>query len=196
MRTSLLPGLLDTLRRNTLQQNLDVRLFEISKVFAPRPGADLPQEEHWLSGLMYGAREEAAWNTTRDPVNFFDLKGMVETLLEELLIPEVAFTSDGLPDYLSYGARVFSGSRELGVLGELRPDIAEKLDLEGAIFGFNLNFAALGQSLPPAALHVLAPLPGGLPGHRPGVAGECPCGPGGGGPLPAWPPLAGGSPPL
>ena len=150
MRTSLWPGLLDTLRRNTLQQNLEVRLFEISKVFAPRAGEDLPQEEHWLTGLMYGSREEAAWNTTRDPVNFFDLKGMVETLLEDLLIPEVTFTPDGLPDYLSYGARVFSGGRELGVLGELRPDIGEKLDLEGAIFGFNLNFAALCQSsIPP-----------------------------------------------
>ena len=150
MRTSLLPGLLDTLRRNTLQQNLEVRLFEISKVFAPRAGEDLPHEEHWLSGLMYGSREEAAWNTTPDPVNFFDLKGMVETLLEDLLIPEVTFTPDGLPDYLGYGARVFSGGRELGVLGELRPDIGESLDLEGAIFGFNLNFAALCQSsIPP-----------------------------------------------
>ena len=72
-----------------------------------------PQEERWLTGLLYGAREDAAWNTTRDPVNFFDLKGMVETLLEGLGIPEVTFTPAGLPEYLRYGARVFSGSREL-----------------------------------------------------------------------------------
>ena len=146
MRTSLLPGLLDALRRNTLKQAQDVRLFEISKVFEPRAGEDLPREEHWLTGLMYGAREEAAWNTTRDPVNFFDLKGMVDTLLEGLLISEVTFTPEGLPEYLRYGARVFSGSRELGVLGELRPDIGDQLDLEGAIFGFNLKFAALCQA--------------------------------------------------
>ncbi|MBM4300707.1 MAG: phenylalanine--tRNA ligase subunit beta [Deltaproteobacteria bacterium] len=150
MRTSLLPGLLDTLRRNTLKQIQDVRLFEISKVFSPRPGEDLPQEEHWLTGLMRGAREDAAWNTTRDQVNFFDLKGMVETLLEGLLIPEVTFAPHGLPEYLRSGARIFSGGRDLGVLGELRPDIGERLDLEGDIFGFNLNFAALCQaSLPP-----------------------------------------------
>ena len=150
MRTSLLPGLLDTLRRNTLQQVLDVRLFEISKVFLPRAGEDLPQEAHWLTGLIYGAREEAAWNTAKEKVDFFDLKGMLENLLEGLLIPEVTFTPHGLPEYLRYGARVFSGSRELGVLGELRPDIGERLDLEGDIFGFNLNFAALCQaSLPP-----------------------------------------------
>jgi phenylalanyl-tRNA synthetase beta chain len=150
MRTSLLPGLLETLRRNTLKQVLDVRLFEISKVFLPRPGEDLPREEPWLSGLMYGAREEVAWNTTRDPVDFFDLKGAVETLLEGLLIPDLTFASDDLPGYLRYGARVFSGSRELGVLGELQPDLGERLDLEGGIYVFNLNFTALGQSsIPP-----------------------------------------------
>jgi phenylalanyl-tRNA synthetase beta chain len=149
MRTSMLPGLLDTLRRNTLQQVLDVRLFEIAKVFVPRPGEDLPREEPWLSGLMYGAREEAAWNATRDPVNFFDLKGVVENLLEGVLIPEVTFAADGLPGYLRYGARVLSGDRELGVMGELQPDIGERLDLEGDIYVFNLDFAALCQSAVP-----------------------------------------------
>jgi phenylalanyl-tRNA synthetase beta chain len=150
MRASLLPGLLDTLRRNMLKQVLDVRLFEFSKVFRPQAGQDLPQEEHWLSALMYGAWEEAGWNTSRDPVNFFDLKGAVETLLDGLLIPDVTFTSDGLPGYLRYGARVFSGQRELGVLGELRGEIGDKLDLEGEIYAFNLDFAALCQaSVPP-----------------------------------------------
>ena len=45
MRTSLIPGLLDTLRRNTLQQAQDLRLFETAKVFLPRAGAELPREE-------------------------------------------------------------------------------------------------------------------------------------------------------
>ncbi len=156
MRTSLLPGLLDTLRRNTLRQNLDVRLFELSKVFEPRPGEDLPHEEHWLTGLMYGAREEVGWNTSRETVNFFDLKGAVETLLDELLIPDVTFSPEGLPDYLRYGARVFSGKRDLGVLGELRPDLSDRLDLEGDLFVFNLNVAALCRtSVPP----LFTPLP-------------------------------------
>jgi phenylalanyl-tRNA synthetase beta chain len=156
MRTSLLPGLLDTLRRNTLQQVLDVRLFELSKVFSPRAGEDLPREENWLTGLMFGAREEEAWNSTRDPVNFFDLKGAVETLLDGLLIPDLTFSLDGLPGYLRCGARVFSGPRELGVLGELQGEIGDKLDLEGEIYAFNLDFDSLCQaSVPP----LFTPLP-------------------------------------
>ena len=196
MRTSLLPGLLDTLRRNTLQQNLEVRLFEISKVFAPRAGEDLPHEEHWLTGLMYGSREEAAWNTTRDPVNFFDLKGMVETLLEDLLIPEVTFTPDGLPDYLGYGARVFSGEPGVGGPGGAPAGHRREAGSGGGHLRVQSQFRRPVPEFHPAPLHVLAPLPGGLPGHRPGVAFERPRGPGGGGPLPVWPSLVGGSPPL
>jgi phenylalanyl-tRNA synthetase beta chain len=156
MRSSLLPGLLDALRRNTLQQSLDVRLFELSKVFSPRSGEDLPKEEHRLAGVMYGAREETAWNASRDPVNFFDLKGAVETLLEGLGIPDVAFSPDCLPGYLRYGAKVFSGKRDLGALGELQGGIGDKLDLEGEIYAFDLDFDALCQAAVPP---LFTPLP-------------------------------------
>jgi len=156
MRTSLIPGLLETLRRNTLKQVLDVRLFEVSKVFIPASGAELPREEQMLAGVMYGAREEASWNISGEAVDFFDLKGAVETLLEGLKIPEVNFRADDLPYYLRYGARVYSRDLELGVLGELIPEIGEQLDLEGRIFAFNLAFAALGRS---AAPPLFTPLP-------------------------------------
>ena len=157
MRQSLLPGLLDTLRRNTLKQLLEVRLFELSKVFLPVAGADLPREEMWLSGVMYGHREEASWHAPQEPLNFFDLKGAVETLLEGLLIPEVSFGKDRLPPYLRQGARVYSGKRDLGTLGELRPEINEKLDLEGSIWVFQLRFEALTAAAEPFPLY--APLP-------------------------------------
>ncbi|MEJ2671910.1 MAG: phenylalanine--tRNA ligase subunit beta, partial [Deltaproteobacteria bacterium] len=156
MRTSLLPGMLETLRRNTLKQVMDVRLFEISKVFIPRAGEDLPDEAHWLSGVMYGAREEAGWNTGREPVNFFDLKGAVETLLEGLGLPDVTFSPEGLPAWLRYGARVSSGKLDLGVLGELTADIGDRLDLEGEVYIFNLDFGALSRT---AAPPLFTPLP-------------------------------------
>jgi phenylalanyl-tRNA synthetase beta chain len=157
MRTSLLPGLLDTLRRNLLKQIQDARLFELSKIFIPEAGADLPREEQRLAGVLYGAREEASWLAPREPFNFFGLKGVVETLLEGLLIPEVSFQKEGLPQWLREGARVFSQDLDLGVLGELQAEIAEKLDLEGPIFVFDLNFDALSRAAQPFPL--FTPLP-------------------------------------
>ncbi|MGO9622689.1 MAG: phenylalanine--tRNA ligase subunit beta [Desulfobaccales bacterium] len=157
MRTSLIPGLLDSLRRNTLQQAQDLRLFETAKVFLPQPGANLPREEAWLAGLMYGAREEVSWAViSREPVNFFDLKGVVESLLEGLQIPEVNFRPEALPPYLIRGASVYAGPRKLGCLGEVAPEIGERLDLEGAIFVFNLALETLAQAATPP---LFSPLP-------------------------------------
>lgn len=156
MRTSLLPGLLDTLRRNTLKQAQDLRLFETAKIFLPQAGAELPREETWLAGLMYGAREETSWAAPREPLNFFDLKGVVETLLEGLQIPEVTVRRENLPAFFCQGARVFSGDRQLGYLGEIEPELGDKLDLEGSIFVFNLDLEALAQA---AVLPLFVPLP-------------------------------------
>ena len=156
MRVSLLPGLLETLRRNTLKQITDLRLFELSKVFIPVPGADLPREEQWLAGVMYGRRDEASWLAQKAEVDFFDLKGAVETLLSGLMIPEVSFLPDGLPPYLRLGARVYSRDQELGALGELQPEIGEKLDLPGNIYVFDLRFEALAKQVEPP---LFTPLP-------------------------------------
>jgi len=81
MRTSLLPGLLDALRRNTLKQAQDVRLFEISKIFEPGPRKTCPGST--LAGRVDVRRPGGGGLEYHPgPVNFFDLKGMVETLLE------------------------------------------------------------------------------------------------------------------
>jgi phenylalanyl-tRNA synthetase beta chain len=157
MRTSLLPGLLDTLRRNHLKQIQDVRLFEHSKVFHPVAGEEQPREELWLTGVLSGAREENTWLAAKAPLDFFDLKGMVETLLQGLLIPEVSFRGNGLPGYLRQGARVYSRDRELGVLGEIAPQVNEKLDLEGTLWAFELNFQTLAAAAEPFPL--FTPLP-------------------------------------
>ncbi len=157
MRTSLLPGVLDALRRNHLKQMADVRLFELSKIFLPVAGAEQPREEQWLTGVMSGAREENSWLAAKAQVDFFDLKGVVETLLQGLLIPEVSFRAEALPSYLRQGARVYTGEQELGVLGEIAPQIGEKLDLEGPVWTFELNFQTLAAAAQPFPL--FTPLP-------------------------------------
>ncbi|MDI6854225.1 MAG: phenylalanine--tRNA ligase subunit beta [Deltaproteobacteria bacterium] len=156
MRTSLLPGLLEALRRNVLRQVPTVNLFEIAKVFIPQGGADLPREEQWLAGVMYGSRDEDSWLMPSEPLDFFDLKGVVETLLEGLQVPDAVFSQEKLPAYLLYGATVSSDGRNLGTLGALSPAAAEKLDLEGQVFVFQLNFEALCQA---AAPPLYSPLP-------------------------------------
>ena len=157
MRTSLLPGLLDAMRRNHLKQKADIRLFELSKIFLPWADSELPREEQWLTGVMSGAREEGSWLASKAPLDFFDLKGVVETLLQGLLVPEVSFRGEALPVYLRQGARVYAGNLELGALGELAPQVGEKLDLEGQVWIFEFNFQTLAAAAQPFPL--FTPLP-------------------------------------
>lgn len=157
MRTSLLPGLLDMVRRNMLKQNLDIRFFELAKIFLPEPGADLPREEEWLAGVMYGSRGGLSWHAPAEELDFFDLKGVVEKLLEGLLIRDVSFSATGLPLYLRYGATALAGEEPLGWLGELMPTVAERLDLPGRLLVFLLNFEALCRRA--EAFPLYAPLP-------------------------------------
>ena len=102
MRTSLIPGLLDSLRRNALKQVQELRLFETAKVFLPQPGGELPREEAWLAGPdVRGPGGGFLGGGSREPVNFFDLKGAVEGLLEGLHIPQVDFRPERCQPILS-----------------------------------------------------------------------------------------------
>lgn len=143
MRTSMLPGLLDMVRRNTLKQNLDLRLFELAKTFVPQPGNELPQEVEWLVGVMYGNRAEPSWQAPPEEVDFYDLKGVVEQLLEGLSVRDAGFSEKELPSYFRYGATVQAGEEVAGWLGELLPTLSERLDLAGPLFVFLLNFEVL-----------------------------------------------------
>jgi phenylalanyl-tRNA synthetase beta chain len=157
MRTSLLPGLLDMLRKNTLKQNLNVRLFEQAKIFVPGAETDLPREEEWLVGVMYGSWTETSWHWEPEEVDFYDLKGVVEKLLEGLLIRDVSFSGEGLPPYFRYGATVLAGDETVGWLGELLPTVAERLDLAGTVLVFLLNFEVMCRRAEPFPLYT--PLP-------------------------------------
>ncbi len=157
MRTSLLPGLLDMLRKNIMKQNLDARLFEMAKIFVPEAGTDLPREEEWLAGVLHGGWTQPSWHWEPEEVDFYDLKGVVEKLLEGLRVRDVSFAAAGLPSYFRYGAAVLAGSETLGWLGELLPTVGERLDLGGKPLVFLLHFEALCGRAEPFPLYT--PLP-------------------------------------
>ncbi len=157
MRTSLLPGLLEAVKKNVQRQAPSIRLFEIAPSFHPEPGQELPRETTQVAGVMYGLRAEASWLAGEAPLDFFDLKGVVETLLAGLAAPDLAFVPGNLPPYLRSGARSFSGETELGFLGEVAPTVTDRLDLEGPVFVFQLDLAALAAAAQPFPLYT--PLP-------------------------------------
>jgi len=159
LRHTLLPGLLRTLRAN-LRFRERVAIFEVGKVFLPRPGEALPEEPRRIGIALTGPRDPASWlPVDRGRMDFFDLKGIVEALLERLHIPGVAFERAEHPSlHPGRGAEVKAGGRSLGILGELHPLVRRAWELpDQPVLIAELDLEAL-QALAPIA-HVFEAVP-------------------------------------
>jgi phenylalanyl-tRNA synthetase beta chain len=159
LRHTLLPGLLRTLRAN-LRFRERVAIFEVGKVFLPRPGEALPEEPRRIGIALTGPRDPASWlPVDRGRMDFFDLKGVVEALLERLHIPGVAFERAEHPSlHPGRGAEVQAGGRSLGILGELHPLVRRAWELpDQPVLIAELDLEAL-QALAPIA-HVFEAVP-------------------------------------
>jgi phenylalanyl-tRNA synthetase beta chain len=134
LRRDILPELAQALSIN-LREHDRVALFEVGRVFKPRAGEVLPDEPLRLAIVMAGQREERSWrDASPQPIDYFDLKGVIETLIERLQIDaEIAFLpADDDRFHPGRSAQLIVGSQDVGVLGELHPDVRERLDLQVA----------------------------------------------------------------
>jgi phenylalanyl-tRNA synthetase beta chain len=154
MRRSVLASLLEVLKGN-LAHSSDIRLFEIGIVFEPVAGSQLPNEPRRLAIAMTGAREPAAWD---DPlgakpsqVDFYDLKGIVESLFQELHLASVVYRPANQTAFVHPGrsAEIVIGDRVIGAFGELHPKTAQTLDLgERAILVAEFDLDAIIAATP------------------------------------------------
>jgi phenylalanyl-tRNA synthetase beta chain len=142
MRTTLVPGLLHTVRSNLYRQNLDLKLFELGRVFFPRGPEDQPEEVEFLGGILSGLRDEESWAKPRAECDFFDLKGALEGLFEGMGVAGVQFLPDHQIPFLHPGkaCRVCVKGEDIGILGEVNPAVRELFDLKEKVFLFELDF--------------------------------------------------------
>jgi phenylalanyl-tRNA synthetase beta chain len=145
MRTSLLPGLLQTLIYNLNRQQSSVRFFEAGMVFDTSSAGPVAQYSR-IGGLVYGSLRSQNWAEKARDVDFFDAKGDVETLL--------AFAAHGRTvryepwtdsELLHPGqsAKIYLDDQYVGYLGALHPLKQKTLDLGKAAFVFELTLADL-----------------------------------------------------
>jgi phenylalanyl-tRNA synthetase beta chain len=155
MRTSLLPGLVSALIANRRRQQERVRLFEIGNVFAA--GKDAPVETARIAGVAVGTAFAEQWGETpRRPLDFFDLKGDVESMLALTRSAHEFRWEPGDPEWLHPGqsATVFRGERRVGSAGALHPDLVRTLDIGADVFAFELDLAPISESPLPSAAPV------------------------------------------
>jgi phenylalanyl-tRNA synthetase beta chain len=163
MRTSLLPGLAAVLRQAQRQQQKSFAQFELARVFSPRAGQALPEERHRLGLLLWGQRRY--WYGEGELFDFYDAKAAVEAVVRPLCgqLPETrldeALSTEAPELHPKRGARVMLAGKAIGVLGELHPEVVERLELEGRPVWAVLDVGALAEAIATVGRAKIAELP-------------------------------------
>jgi phenylalanyl-tRNA synthetase beta chain len=130
MRHSVVASLLDTAERNTRHAD-KIALFEIGPVFMQSEDRNgLPDELSRLGMLLAGQRNPSGWQKADTAaMDYYDLKGIVEDLLESLHIEDMHYKPGDHPSYHpGKCALIYSGDQQLGVMGEIHPAVRERYD--------------------------------------------------------------------
>ncbi len=150
MRSTLIGGLLDKVRYNLNRKAGRVRLFEVGRVFH-RDGSVADggltvagyRQPMMVAGIAYGPAFEEQWGVATRPVDFFDVKGDVESLFH----PRVARFEPVSHPALHPGraARVLVDGKPVGVVGELHPRWLQEYELAQAPVLFELELQSLRE---------------------------------------------------
>jgi phenylalanyl-tRNA synthetase beta chain len=161
LRHSVLAAVLEAAASN-LRHTEDVRLFEIGPVYLPRAGEKLPDEPRRLALVLTGRRAPEFWaeaGAKRRELDFFDVKGVVAALAEDLHLPDVSYRPSSV-HYLHPGraAELLIKGRPAGSFGEMHPQAAEAYGLGGrAVLAGELDLEAILAAVPPRYLYTPVP---------------------------------------
>lgn len=134
MRTTSIPSMMEALSRNYSRNNEIVKLFEIGKVYIPGENpSELPEERNTVTIGMYGG------------VDYLDLKGIVENIIDVLGIKNVKFQRESNNPTFHPGktAGLYIKKELLGVVGEVHPDVAENYEVEERCYISEINLDVL-----------------------------------------------------
>jgi phenylalanyl-tRNA synthetase beta chain len=151
MRTSLVPGLLDASRTNILHGEKDLKLFEWGKVFIHGEEEELPREELFLGAIMTGLSDQKAWFRGEREVDFFDIKGAVQTLLAALGLDDCQFKRENIPPHYhpEVSSQIQCSDAVIGHVGQVLPTVMKSYDLEFVVaYLFEVDLETLLHQMP------------------------------------------------
>ena len=164
LRTSLRGSLLKIFSNNEKTGRHEaIKLFEISRIYIPVPDKQ-PSEKETLVGIIGGKRAERNWMGTSDDMDFFDGKGIIESL-SDMLGTQLDFTV-GSDSILAQGrtANILAGDKSIGVIGEILPDTLNYFEINNKrliLFEIDLeSLANIETKHPTQALNPISRYPG------------------------------------
>jgi phenylalanyl-tRNA synthetase beta chain len=147
LRTSLLPSLLQTYIYNHNRQSTDQKLFEVAKIYQWDPIEETKvREVPFVGGLLSGNAVSASWKGKPPPIDFFQVKGLVEILVRQLTTVYLAYEPARVSKLFHPGrsAVLKLGLKEVGYVGEVHPTVRQAaLETDEPVVLFELNLESL-----------------------------------------------------
>lgn len=164
MRTTMIPSLLKIANFNLARQVESVKLFEVGRVYIPEalPLTEFPRERPVISAVLSGQRQPLSWTAPKAAVDFYDMKGVVEGLLENLQVDGVKLVKADQPHlHPGKSCALELDGHVIGYFGALHPTVADNFDVPEETYVLEMELLPLI----PFATHVpqytkLAKFPG------------------------------------
>jgi phenylalanyl-tRNA synthetase beta chain len=159
MRSTLLPGLLSSVRHNLNHGIRDVRLFEIGRIFSISQAGELPDEFLALGVVATGGALEENKAQAERELDFFDLKGALEAAVDWMNVAPLGFTPTSARHLRAGQSALIStgDGKPLGTIGRLAETVAASYKFRQPVYVLELDLAALLSS--PAKTIQYSPLP-------------------------------------
>lgn len=144
LRTALAPGLLHDLDNNLAFGAQSVRLFELANAFESNPKAETGATEKPLLGvILSGLRFERQWPRSEDVLDYADIKGVLEHLLNFLHLPAPALARNDHHPYLQPCAQISLNEKICGHMGRVKPAVAKEYKAVKPVWLFELDLEVL-----------------------------------------------------
>ncbi len=135
MRHSLIPGLVTTARYNLNRQLVDLKLFEIGQCFS-KLEESFTYTNH-IAGLWAGSRTLEHWDGKQQAVDFYDIKGQLESLLDGFITYQT--TDSDSVYHPGQCAKVLMNGKDIGRVGAIHPKVLKDLDISQPLYCFEIN---------------------------------------------------------
>ena len=161
LRPGLVPGFLKVISHNIRHGNKDLKLFEVARGFQSVPDCerslepllDAYREQEHLVVAMTGSRFPRIWNQLPEKVDFYDVMGAVEMLLEKLNLLDKSVVNIYNEDTVSIDVQLTeagkSCSYRIGVVRQLGSDLLDKFDIGQDVYIAELDAAVLERCFNP-----------------------------------------------
>ena len=157
MRTSLRPWGLRTFAANQQEAQGVLSLFEVGRIFRPQPGRQASDERMMLA-LIGGDLPATVHGEPARTIDFYDAKGLIEQLGDGI---GLEFTLTPQPDDIGLArgesAAINAHGQTVGVIGRVSPPIAERFDVDGAVYAIEISVAQIASVRTQQGANVASP---------------------------------------